>query len=51
MKQKHLSLSERQDIEMMLNQGARFRAIAKALDRSPTTITNEVKKRARHHRS
>lgn len=51
MKQKHLSLSERQDIEMMLNQGASFRAIAKALDRSPTTITNEVKKRARHHRS
>ena len=51
MKNKHLTLSERQDIEQHLNQGASFHSLAALLGRSPTTISNEVKARALHHQA
>lgn len=42
-KNKHLSKSERNEIESLLNDKNSFRAIARELDRDPTTIAKEVK--------
>lgn len=41
--QKHLTLSDRSYIEYSLQQGMSFRAIAKVLCKSPSTISREVK--------
>lgn len=41
---KHLSLSERAIIEKMLNMDFTFAQIAKKLDRTPSTISREIKK-------
>lgn len=42
-KAKDLSLSERLEIEILLNKGYSQRSVAKVLDRSPNTISYEVK--------
>ena len=44
MKNKHLSLQDRMDIREKLTQGESFRRIALALEKSPMTISNELKK-------
>ena len=44
MKNKHLTLQDRMDIQEKLTQGESFRRIAVALEKSPTTISNELKK-------
>lgn len=41
---KHLSLSDRAIIERMLNMDFTFATIAKTLDRTPSTISREIKK-------
>ena len=41
---KHLSLCERKEIEKSLSQGFGIRQIAKALARSPSTISREIKR-------
>ncbi len=45
--QKHLTLSDRIYIEQELFQGSTFKAIAAALNKDPTTIAKEIKKRRR----
>jgi IS30 family transposase len=40
---KHLSLSERQQIEKLLLERASFKAIGRALNRDCTTISKEVR--------
>ena len=42
--QKHLSTSQRIHIEKGLNDGLSFAAIARKLDKHPSTIAKEVKK-------
>ncbi len=43
-KHKHLTLEDRQRIMQKLNAKCSFRKIAKVLGKSPTTISQEVKK-------
>lgn len=45
-KKKHLTLSDRIVIESNLGSGASFRAIAKELEKSPSTIAREVKEKS-----
>ena len=40
----HFTLSEREYLEAKLKEGKSFRQIAKALGRSPSTISREVKR-------
>ena len=40
----HFTLSERFCLQEFLNQGKTFREIAKLMDRSPSTISREVKR-------
>ena len=46
MKNKHLTYLNRIDLERKLTLGESFRCIATELEKSPTTISNEVKKRS-----
>lgn len=41
MKKSHLSLEERTQIQLMLQDGCSFRVIADELNRAPSTISNE----------
>lgn len=43
-KYKHLSLSQRQDIETGLTMGMTFKAIAHKINKDPSTVSKEVKK-------
>ena len=49
----HFTLLERESLQFFLNQGKSFRQIAKIMDRSPSTISREVKrnwsKKANHY--
>lgn len=42
--QRHLTLSDRIQIEQGLNQGLTFKAIASMIDKDPSTISKEVRK-------
>ena len=46
MKHKHLTLENRQEIEIGLLEGASFRCIAASLEKSPSTISREIRKNA-----
>jgi len=46
-KNKHLADTERLQIEIMLKQGSSLKRIAAHLDKSTSTISREVKKRAK----
>ena len=46
-KNKHLTLEDRKQIEDCLSKGMSFKAIAKLIEKDPTTVSYEVK----HHRS
>jgi IS30 family transposase len=43
-KNKHMTLEERQEIQSCLDHGMTFKAIAKRIEKDPTTISKEVKK-------
>ena len=45
--QKHLTLSDRINIEKGLNNGDSFAAIAKVVNKDPTTISKEVRKHSK----
>ena len=49
MKNKHLTLDERIDIQECLAKNMSFKAIAKRSDKSPTTISREVKLHSQSH--
>jgi len=50
--QKHLTLSDRILIELGLNEGKSFKAIASSIGKDPTTVSKEVKKHrtVKHHK-
>ena len=43
-KQKHLTLSDRNDIQLGLERGETFKAIGQAILKDPTTVSKEVKR-------
>ena len=43
-KQKHLTLSDRNDIQLDLERGETFKAIGQAILKDPTTVSKEVKR-------
>ena len=44
MKHKHLTLSDRIEIELGITQGFSFRKIASIIEKDPSTISKEIKK-------
>lgn len=48
---KHLTLEKRQEIEDGLNMGMTFKAIAKHIQKDPTTVSYEIKHHRKEHRS
>ena len=44
MKHKHLTLSDRIEIELGITQGSSFRMIASIIEKDPSTISKEIKK-------
>lgn len=48
---KHLKLSDRYEIKILLNKKYSFRQIAKALDRSVSTISDEIKRNSKENGS
>ena len=43
-KQKHLTLSDRNDIQLGLEHGETFKAIGQSILKDPTTVSKEVKR-------
>ena len=43
-KQKHLTLSDRNDIQLGLERGKTFKAIGQSILKDPTTVSKEVKR-------
>ena len=43
-KQKHLTLSDRNDIQLGLERGETFKAIGQSILKDPTTVSKEVKR-------
>lgn len=50
-KNKHLSLDDRLEIQCAIQTGESFRSIARKLNKSPSTISSEVKKGLRTHKA
>ena len=50
-KEKHLTLEAREEIQACLEHGVTFKAIARRVGKSPTTISREVKKHLTNKRS
>ena len=50
-KNKHLTLDDRMEIQECLNKGMTFKAIAKRIEKDPTTVSKEVKLHAMKHES
>ena len=50
-KNKHLTIVDRNEIQECLNRGMTFKAIARHLEKDPTTISYEVKHHRMEHRS
>ena len=44
MKHKHLTLSDRIEIELGITQGSSFRKIASIIEKDPSTVSKEIKK-------
>ena len=44
MKHKHLTLSDRIEIELGITQGFSFRKIASIIEKDPSTVSKEIKK-------
>lgn len=51
MKNKHMTLEERIEIQECLCKGMTFKAIAARIEKDPTTVSKEVKLHAQEHRS
>ena len=45
-KNKHMTLEDRQEIQECLDKNIAFKAIARRIDKAPTTVSREVKKRS-----
>ena len=50
-KNKHLTLDDRMEIQECLNKGMTFKAIAKRIEKDPTTVSKEVKLHVMKHES
>ena len=49
-KNKHMTLNDRIEIQECLTKGMTFKAIAKRIGKSPTTVSREVKAHLRPHK-
>jgi len=49
MKHKHLTLSDRIEIELGITQGFSFRKIASIIEKDPSTVSKEIKKLKRNY--
>lgn len=50
-KNKHMTLDDRIEIQQCLNQGISFKAIAKRIEKDPTTVSKEIKLHLKDHQS